>query len=56
MQVSYSGGVEISGLRKAENIILHCRLVATASDEMGRLEAGLSERQRRKVCKAKSGG
>lgn len=39
MQVSFA---EINNLRVAENsIVLHCRPVATSSNESGRLEAGV---------------
>lgn len=60
MQVSFA---EINNLRVAENsIVLHCRPVATSSNESGRLEAGMLRSLRetaaaeRKVRKAKSGG
>lgn len=60
VQVSF---LEINNLRVAENLlVLHCRPVATSSNESGRLEAGVLRSFRetaaaeRKVRKAKSGG
>lgn len=63
MQVSCMSFVEINSLGIAENmIIFHGRLVATASNETGKLEAAVlrslweAAAAERKGWKAKSGG
>lgn len=51
MQVSFA---EINNLRVAENSsVLHCRPVATSSNESGRLEAGVLRSLRDGSCRKK---